>query len=58
VLDLYAALNIATGQVAHACTESRTAADFLAFMKLVARQNPRRELHVVPDNSSTHGTPT
>jgi hypothetical protein len=50
-------LNIATGEVAHTCTESHTAADFLSFMKLVARQNPRRELHVVLDNSSTHGTP-
>lgn len=57
VLDLYAALNLATGEVAHACTESHTAADFLAFMKLVARQNPRRQLHVVLDNSSTHSTP-
>jgi transposase len=57
VLDLYAALNIATGEVAHACTDSHTAADFLGFMKLVARQNPRRELHVVLDNSSTHRTP-
>jgi transposase len=26
-------------------------------MKMVARANPRRELHVVLDNSSTHGTP-
>jgi hypothetical protein len=26
-------------------------------MKLVARVNPRRQLHVVLDNSSTHGTP-
>jgi transposase len=57
VLDLYAALNVATGEVAHACTESHTAADFLGFMKLVARLHPRRELHVVLDNSSTHGTP-
>lgn len=57
VLDLYAALNLATGEVAHACSESHTAADFLAFMKLVARQNPRRQLHVVLDNSSTHSTP-
>jgi transposase len=57
VLDLYAALNIATGQVAHACSESHTAADFLSFMRLVARQNPHRELHVVLDNSSTHSTP-
>jgi len=57
VLDLYAALNVATSEVVHACTESHTAADFLGFMKLVARQNPRRELHVVIDNSSTHSTP-
>jgi len=57
VLDLYAALNIATGEVAHACTDSHTAADFLSFMKLVARQNPRRELHVVLDNSSRTAHP-
>lgn len=57
VLDLYAAMNVATGEVAHACTESHTAADFLAFMKLVARRYPRRELHVILDNSSAHGTP-
>lgn len=57
VLDLYAALNVATGEVAHACSDSHTAADFLGFMKLVARQNPGRDLHVVLDNSSTHGTP-
>jgi transposase len=57
VIDLYAALNIATGKVAHACSPSHTGADFLAFMKTVARANPRRELHVVLDNSSTHSTP-
>lgn len=57
VLDLYAALNVATGQVAHACSDSHTAADFLGFMQLVARLNPRKELHVVLDNPSTHGTP-
>ncbi len=57
VLDLYAALNVATGEVAHECTDSHTAADFLDFMQLVARLNPRRELHVVLDNSSTHSTP-
>jgi transposase len=57
VLDLYAALNVATGEVAHACSDSHTAADFLGFMKLVARLNPRRQLHVLLDNSSTHSTP-
>lgn len=57
VVDLYAALDIATGEVAHECTDRHTGADFLAFMKKVARLNPRRELHVILDNSSTHSTP-
>jgi DDE superfamily endonuclease len=57
VLDLYAALEIATGKVTHACTDHHTGLEFLSFMKTVARAHPRRELHVVLDNSSTHGTP-
>ncbi|HMJ15497.1 MAG TPA: IS630 family transposase [Polyangiaceae bacterium] len=57
VLDLYAALNIATGEVAHACTDTHTSADFLGFMKQVARLHPKRALHVILDNSSTHSTP-
>lgn len=56
VIDLYAALNVATGDVVHSCTNSHTAADFLSFMKAVARRFPRVELHVILDNSSTHGT--
>lgn len=47
VLDLYATLNIVTGEVDHACSDSHTAADSLAFMERAARQNPRRDLHVV-----------
>ena len=57
VVDLYAALDIANGTVTHRCADSHTAKDFLGFMKLVARNHPRRELHVVLDNSSTHSTP-
>ena len=57
VLDLYAALEIATGNVTHRVTESHTATDFLALMKTVVRRYPERELHVILDNSSTHGTP-
>lgn len=57
VVDLYAALEVATGKVTHRVTDSHTAADFLAFMKTVVRRYPRRELHVILDNSSTHGTP-
>ncbi|MGC4117520.1 MAG: IS630 family transposase [Myxococcales bacterium] len=57
VIDLYAALEVATGKVTHELTNSHTAADFLGFMKKVARAYPGQELHVVLDNSSTHGTP-
>jgi transposase len=57
VVDLYAALEIATGKVTHRLSARHTAADFLAFMRKVVRAYPRRELHVILDNSSAHGTP-
>jgi transposase len=56
VLDLFAALEVATGKVTHAVSASHTAADFLRFMKKVARTYPDSDLHVVLDNSSTHNT--
>jgi transposase len=56
VLDLFAALEIATGRVTHHFSPTHTAADFLGFMKKVARTYPERDLHVVLDNSSTHNT--
>jgi transposase len=57
VVDLYAALDVATGQVTHRVTATHTAADFLSFMRQVTRAYPRRELHVILDNSSSHSTP-
>lgn len=57
VVDLYAALEIATGRVVGKCTESHRGADFLGFMKKLARTFPRGPLHVILDNSSTHATP-
>ena len=56
VLDLYAALEVATGRVTHQFSPTHTAADFLRFMKKVVRAYPDRDLHVVLDNSSTHNT--
>ena len=56
VLDLFAALEIATGKVTHAFSARHTAGDFLRFMKKIARTYPDRDLHVVLDNSSTHNT--
>ena len=57
VVDLYAALEIATGQVTHRLSATHTAADFLAFMRKVVRAYPGEELHVILDNSSSHRTP-
>jgi transposase len=57
VVDLYAALEVATGKVTHEVSASHTAQDFLSFMKKVSRAHPDRELHVILDNSSAHGTP-
>jgi transposase len=56
VLDLYAALEVATGKVTHKMTDKHTAVDFLGFMEKVVRNYPNQELHVILDNSSAHGT--
>ena len=56
VVDLYAALEVATGRVVADCRPSHTNADFLAFLNRVKRQYPRRLLHLVLDNSSSHKT--
>ena len=55
--SLYAALEIASGRVMGTCAAQHTGADFLRFMKAVARRYRGRPLHVVLDNSSTHSTP-
>lgn len=57
VVDLYAALEVATGRVTGQCTDTHTGADFLAFMQKLAREYPNQELHVILDNSSAHKTP-
>ena len=57
VIDLYAALEVRSGKVTHQLTDSHTAADFLSFMRKVERAYRGRELHVIVDNSSSHGTP-
>lgn len=56
IVDLYAALELATGTVTHRLSHRHTAADFLRFMKKVVRAYPGRALHVILDNSSTHNT--
>ena len=56
IVDLFAALEVATGQVTHRFSNTHTAADFLRFMTKVVRAYPDRRLHVILDNSSTHNT--
>jgi transposase len=51
---LFAALQVATGQVTDRCYQRHGKAEFLDFLKLVARTYPRRELHIVLDNYHTH----
>ena len=57
-VDLFAALNVGTGQVIHACRKKHTAADVLAFFKLIDANVPRDlDIHVVLDNLSAHKAP-
>jgi transposase len=55
--SLYAALEVATGAVLGECRPRHTGADFMAFLKRLTRAYRGQELHVILDNSSTHGTP-
>src|ERR687890_2703194 len=54
---LFAALEVATGRITDACTDRHRHQEFLGFLKQVAAAYPRRELHVVVDNLSTHKHP-
>jgi hypothetical protein len=57
-LDLFAALEIATGKVITDLRKSHTAADFIAFLNKVDREVPAElDVHVILDNLSTHKTP-
>lgn len=51
---LFAALEVATGKVTDTCYDRHGKAEFLAFLKTVAKAYPRRDLHVVVDNYHTH----
>ena len=53
---LFAALEIATGNVTAACKPRHRHEEFLAFLRQVARAYPVGELHLVMDNYATHNT--
>jgi transposase len=54
---LFAALEIATGKVTDACMPRHRNQEFLRFLKQVAKAYPRKKLHIVCDNYSTHKHP-
>ena len=57
-LDLFAALNVATGEVLARCKSRHRAADFVAFLREIdASVAPRLEIHLVLDNLSAHRAP-
>ena len=49
--SLYAALEIASGEVTGACYPRHTHQEFLTFLNRLVKAYPRRPLHVVLDNS-------
>jgi transposase len=54
-LNLFAALEVATGQVKTAITQLKRREEFLQFMdRVLADSSPEQELHVILDNYSTH----
>lgn len=52
--SLFAALDIATGQVVGRCKKRHRHQEFLSFLRLLNRQHPKREIHLVMDNYGTH----
>jgi len=55
--SLYAALELASGEVTGECYPRHRHQEFLAFLNRLVRAYPSKPLHVVLDNSSTHTTP-
>lgn len=55
--NLFAALDVGTGEVFGECTPTRNGTDFLAFLKKAVKPHAGKEIHVVLDNLSTHTTP-
>ncbi len=56
--DVFAALNVATGEVLYDCRKQHKGTDVLAFFKLIDLHVPRDlEVHLVLDNLSAHMGP-
>src|SRR5699024_11565113 len=53
---LFAALEVATGQVTGAVKSLHRRQEFLSFLRQIDRTYPGQELHLVMDNYATHKT--
>jgi transposase len=57
-LDIFAALNVATGKVLTRCTKQHRAKEFVDFLREIDKNVVANlEVHIVLDNLSTHKTP-
>ncbi len=55
--SLFAALNVATGEVIGQCYRRHRSAEFLKFLRVIDQSVPKdQEIHLVLDNYSTHKT--
>jgi transposase len=54
---LFAALDVATGEVTGRCYARHRHEELLRFLRLVARRYPRGQIHLVLDNYATHKHP-
>jgi transposase len=55
-LSLYAALEVASGEVRGQCVPRHTSAEFVAFLEQATRGYGRKGIHVIVDNLSAHKT--
>jgi transposase len=55
---LFAALNVASGNVTGTCGKSHKASDYVEFLKVLDAQAPKdKVLHIIADNYSSHKAP-
>ena len=55
--NLFAALEVGSGEIYGECHPTRDGAQFLAFLKAAVKPHAGKDIHVVLDNLSTHTTP-
>ncbi len=57
ITNLFAALDVGTGQIIGECAPRRDGQHFLAFVQKAVAPHAGKDIHIVLDNLSTHTTP-